>query len=859
MTVQSFTGRPRRRRTRRGVLVTERIARLLISAGGIGTILAVSLICLFLVWVVVPLFLGADVTRDGSPTPIATGARAIRACGADEYRRLAWALYDDATVEAYRLDGGVLVTRKLEATPTAVAASQAEDGIALGFADGSVRVARIGFETEVFDVASQPELAAAVSTAVIAAVGESLVERLDPTTLRVQRLVVALEPPIDVGGGAPIRRLDRSQRGATNLIAALRDDGKLILEAVERRENLLTGEVRLETQRGEIDVARPGLPPPEHLLLAGGGETLYLAWPDGICRRYDTRDFEQPALAQEVDLVPGDATLASLAFVIGKTTLVSGDTEGRIGAWFPHKPLGAVTRDGALLVRAHELSTEGAPIRVLAASQRSRVIAAVRAPSTVEIYHVTSHKLLASLELASSGPVTALAFGPKEDGLVAFTPSALASVGLELGHPEAGLDTLFAPVWYEGYEAPTHTWQSASGTDDFEPKLGLMPLVFGTLKATVYSMLFAVPLALLAALFTSEFLDPRLRAPLKSLTEMMASLPSVVLGFLAAIVIAPLVQGFVPAVLCAFVTMPAALLFGAHLWQLLPQEYAVRASNVPRFLAIAVALPVGAFAAWALAPFAERVLFAGDLMGWLDGQHGSALGGWILLLLPLSAIGLAWMSSRVLAPYMRTVSNGWTRGARARFDLVKFAVGAAGTIALAAACGWVLEALGLDPRGEVLGTYEQRNSMIVGFVMGFAVIPIIYTLAEDALASVPSHLRLASLGAGATPWQTAVRVVVPTAMSGLFSAVMIGLGRAVGETMIVLMAAGNTAVMNWNVFNGFRTLSANIATELPEAVENSTHYRTLFLAALCLFAITFAFNTVAEVVRQRFRKRAFQL
>jgi phosphate transport system permease protein len=140
-----------------------------------------------------------------------------------------------------------------------------------------------------------------------------------------------------------------------------------------------------------------------------------------------------------------------------------------------------------------------------------------------------------------------------------------------------------------------------------------------------------------------------------------------------------------------------------------------------------------------------------------------------------------------------------------------------------------------------------------------AISTIIYTISDDALSAVPESLRAGSLGAGATPWQTAIRVVVPTAMSGLFSALMIGLGRAVGETMIVLMAAGNTAVMEWNIFNGFRTLSANIAVELPEAVINSTHYRMLFLAALTLFAITFVVNTVAELVRLRFRKRAFQL
>jgi phosphate transport system permease protein len=143
--------------------------------------------------------------------------------------------------------------------------------------------------------------------------------------------------------------------------------------------------------------------------------------------------------------------------------------------------------------------------------------------------------------------------------------------------------------------------------------------------------------------------------------------------------------------------------------------------------------------------------------------------------------------------------------------------------------------------------------------MGFAIIPIVYTISEDSLSTVPAHLRSASLAAGATRLQTTIRVVVPTAMSGLFSAMMIGLGRAVGETMIVLMAAGNTAVTDWNIFNGFRTLSANIAVELPEAVRDSTHYRTLFLTALTLLLLTFIINTIAELVRLRFRKRAVQL
>jgi phosphate transport system permease protein len=139
--------------------------------------------------------------------------------------------------------------------------------------------------------------------------------------------------------------------------------------------------------------------------------------------------------------------------------------------------------------------------------------------------------------------------------------------------------------------------------------------------------------------------------------------------------------------------------------------------------------------------------------------------------------------------------------------------------------------------------------------MGFAVIPIVFTIAEDALSNVPNSLISGSLALGASRWQTVWTVVVPTAISGILSAIMIGFGRAVGETMIVVMATGNTAVMEANPFNGMRTLSANIAVELPEAAAGETHFRALFLGACCLFALTFIVNTFAEILRQRLRER----
>jgi phosphate transport system permease protein len=157
---------------------------------------------------------------------------------------------------------------------------------------------------------------------------------------------------------------------------------------------------------------------------------------------------------------------------------------------------------------------------------------------------------------------------------------------------------------------------------------------------------------------------------------------------------------------------------------------------------------------------------------------------------------------------------------------------------------------------QATGTsFQQRNSLVLGFIMGFAVIPVIFTIAEDALSNVPKNLTAAASALGANRWQVVWTVMLPVASSGIFSSLMIGFGRAVGETMIMVMATGNTPIMEWNLFNGMRTLSANLAVELPEAPVGSTHYRTLFLGAIVLFAMTFVLNTIAEILRQRLREK----
>jgi phosphate transport system permease protein len=860
------SARRRPRGSRRRARFVELVAGTLIRVGGIGTILSVALIFAFLLWVVTPLFLGArgSVAAGVDATPHAERSAPLLA-GIDEHKRLAWTLAADGALGVWRVDDGSrleLVT-PFPAAPTAVALAPEGAAFALGFADGTVRVGRVGFRSRYHTRAERPDAWARLDVHGRATDGNELIELQTDGTLLATALELVLATEQRAFDGVRIVALDRSTSATRDALLVLGASGELVLLELESRENMLTGEVEWEARRHAITIepAADGTLP-ERVLLNEGADGAYLVWRGGRLQHYDLRDPDAARLEQSSDVAPGDAEVTAAAFLIGKTTFVVADSAGALSAWFPVKRTDGGAHGGSELVCAHTLTTSGPPVLALATSARGRIVAAATGDGNVQVWNVTNDRAVVTLAppaSAGSFPLQVLAFAAKEDALLGLSDGRVVLWNLALGHPEAGVAALFRPVWYEGYAGPEHVWQSSSGTDSFEPKLGLWPLVFGTLKATFYSMIFAVPIALLAALYTSQFLSARVRAPLKAAVEMMASLPSVVLGFLAGIVIAPYVETVVPAILAAFFTIPLALVGGAQLVRLLPERWNDRIEGPLRLAGAAIALAAGcAFAFWS-GPLVERVFFGSDLRGWLDGRHGDALGGWLLLVTPFAAVLVAWLVARNVEPRLHVLTREWSRGRCARLRALLFG----GGLVVAALVAWcaasALGALGFDPRGSVFDTYVQRNSLIVGGMMGFAVIPIIFTIADDALTAVPAHLKLASIGAGATPWQTALRVVLPTAASGIFSAVMIGLGRAVGETMIVLMATGNTPVMSWNVFDGFRTLSANIAVELPEAVKNSTHYRTLFLAALCLFAITFAFNTVAEIVRQRYRRKAARL
>jgi len=853
--------RQRRPRTnRRGVKLADRLAQVVITVGGLGTIAAVSLLCVFLVWVVVPLFLPPEVEERAHGAAPAADALAL---GMEEYTSCGWTASATGEIRAFALADGAELARVnplAGAVPTAVRVSSAERSLVFGFADGSVRLGSVDFPAQYLAPDEVPPEARGLALGARLPSGAGMLEHTPAGPFRRVELAVHLAEATSVAAGHALRSLDLVETTSGPVLASLADDDVLRVARVTRQTNLMTGEERLELESGELalDFSAQAAPP-EWLGLTGLGDNVYLSWADGTTWRCDVHELGHLFVAEKRDLLEEDGLrLTAREFLLGRTALLAGDSSGRLRVWFASRRENAGTPDGMELVRAHEFAGHGAALTALARSARRRMLAAGYADGTVRLFHSTSEREL--LETRLPGPaaaVTALALAPKDDALLAVGGGGRSLWSLDAPHTETSLAALFTPVWYESFPAPEHFWQT-TGDDEFEPKFGLVPLVFGTLKATVYSLLFGVPIALLAAVYTSEFLSPRQKARIKPTIEMMASLPSVVLGFLSALVLAPLLEGAVPGVLLSLALAPFTVVLGGHLWSTLPSELGARLARhrlgfVALFLALGIAAGVG------LGPAFEGLFFGGDFRQWLAGGEGGGVGGWALLLAPVAAVAVWLFVANWVNPALVRAYRERPRASFARADLAKFLAAALVFVLLLLGASALLAGFGLDPRGGLLDTYQQRNSLVVGFVMGFAIIPIVYTIAEDALAAVPDHLRAASLGAGATPWQTAVRIVLPTAMSGIFSAVMIGFGRAVGETMIVLMAAGSTPVLEWNVFNGFRTLSANVASEMPEAVRGSTHYRMLFLSALVLFALTSLLNTGAELVRLRYRRRRVQL
>ncbi len=731
----------------------DRLAHVIITLGGLSVILSILGIFVFLILEVAPLFFaptGAQSERFAAG-PLQQELPQAAMIGVDEHQEV-----------AYLIKAGTI------SLPITFLSLPSGQPIAVGIPKA---------------------LTGAHVTAVARASGKGGRFGLGTDDGRVTPLAIELTPNFDKGAretvptvvtGPPLQivptkdkivRLAYQRTDAGTAAAALTESGRLWYSTVLPPSN---PEAAPTVKPVELTAQVPGTV--TALVLDGRGETLSVGVADGHLYHWDVRETGHPVMLERRKVSPSGAAVTALAYLIGDRSLVIGTGTGEVAVWMPVR----TTKESnqTQLQPIHRLAPHPAAVTGISPSQRDKGFITGDAQGNLYVHYSTSEQTLLRFP-GDSAAIRSLMFAPKANGAIAVTETGqIATYTIHNPHPETTFASLFQPVWYEGYERPEHVWQSSGATDDFEAKFGLTPLIFGTLKGTVYAMLLAVPLAVLGAIYTSMFMHPDLRAKIKPTIEIMAALPTVVLGFLAGLWMAPLLERIFPAVVAMFAVIPISVVLAALLWQIVP--FTVRNRIRPGFEAI------------------------------------------LLMPVIIGAVVLCLNQNQMIESVLF--------GSNYR--------------------EWIAANMGLR--------YDQRNALVVGFAMGFAIIPIIFSISEEALSNVPRNLIAGSLALGATRWQTLARLVFVSASPGIFSALMIGFGRAVGETMIVLMATGNTPIMEWSLFNGFRTLSANIAVEIPEAPHGGTLYRTLFLAALLLFVITFIVNTGAEVIRQRLRKKYSQ-
>lgn len=867
MASDAYAGVRRRKQTPWKVKFGDALVSRLITIGGVGTIAAVLLVVLVLLATAWPLMSSPTISPwQSTPTPSVVAKLA----GCDEYGLVVWVAEENGTITARLAETGELLqTYPSPASDsrqvTCLSVSIDRRSIAIGLSDGSFQIASIHFPATLLSPEQLPESLKLSAAEPLATQDNVIFQWIDQGAIRKLELAVPTWSDANQIADQPITAIDYlppdnsnqfSQQTSSTLIATTSKE--IVAAQIESRENMLTGAVTHELRAQRCPLEMRSQDAPKSIMLSARGGHVIIAWDTGTLDRY-VFDATGLRLVESTSGLPAGGKFTCGAAVIARQTLLLGDDQGRLSGWnIVQTDRPGAASDGYRLTETHSIQLNRSPIAHISSSSASHLALACSGDSSLSLIMTTTDTVLCKIPLVEKTTQATSFIMPKNDGLFVVARDQLSRAKMDVAYPEATMRGLFGKVWYEGHAEPKYIWQSTAGTEQSEPKLSLMPLIFGTLKATLYAMIFSVPLAILAAIYTSEFLTPVMRSRVKPVIELMASLPSVILGFVAALVLAPILEENLCAVLLACFLIPSTFVFGAHLWNLLPLQRQIRYQSKRLWLLLAC-LPAALGASLMLGPIVEAWMYSGNMVQWLTGSLGSPVGGWMLLLIPLVAFLAAFLALGPLAQRNRLRAIAVSPRTFAVSGLIQLLLICLAIIAISWLISVALSFMGFDLRQTFFSGYQERNSLLVGAVMGFCVIPLIYTLADDALQSVPQSLRSASLGCGATPWQTTVRVVVPSAMSGMFSAIMIGFGRAVGETMVVLMAAGNTPIMEWNPFNGFRTLSATLATELPEAAKGSTHYRTLFLAALLLFTLTLVANTLAEFVRIRFRRKGSQL
>ena len=697
---------------------------------GVVVILAVLAIPVFICLEILPLFSAAtsDTKLTASVKPDALDI------GLDGRGEIGYVVTDSGTIDFLSLiDGRVLGTVSLKAleneVPTAVSRTTDPSLIGIGTSNGRVLLTRIVFHEQQapFDVSQEHSW------------------QLGRENERITRLVMW------------------EHEAAQLTVAVLTDQNRLLY----LRQNRETEESHSHDLSAQINAT------PTAIALTTNGKNLLIGTQNGWLYHWEISDPQAPHLSQRFQASQHvDVPITALTFLSGDESLVVGDGQGNVDVYFRVSPFGAAGQPRFQNIRRFE--RQNGAITHIIASPKNRAFLTADDTGEVRLCFSTAHRRLLRYQKHSSA-IEALAFAINADAALSLdAQGALRYWHIDSAHPEVSLGTLFGKVWYENASTPKFVWESTE-VNRSVTKFSVIPLIFGTFKATFYAMLFAVPVALLSAFYTYESTSTRLKSIVQPAIELVASVPGVVIGFLAAVWLAPHLEQVLVTIFLMVIIMPTAIFGAALLWRFGPKPTRDRVSAELILVPVGALIFVSVIVSQLLSRPIEDALFGGDVIQWLS------------------------------------------------------------------------QTLGMN--------YENRNAIIVGFALGLAVTPPIYTRAYHALVNVPQGLVSDALALGATRTQVALSVVLPMAGPGIFIAIMVGFSRAVGETMIVLLASNNTPIFDWHIFSGMQTMSAAIAGIMPAIPRGETLYRVLFLIGGLLFLFTFVINVLSDVISAYLRKR----
>ncbi|WP_036819267.1 phosphate ABC transporter permease, partial [Photobacterium sanctipauli] len=647
-----------------GRKVKDKLACYGVTAGGIFVLITLVLIFFYLLYVILPIFSNVKVTQQHTFTTSFTDQTTAYALS--DHNDAIYRLSDQGVLSVMAIDEASLTQNAASTAPsileqqallektTAIAATHPAQGVfAVGGHDGKVQVVKPDAARQVASLAAN---ATASSSLIAYPFGEAPLQ-LDPEGLAVSQLAVSVT----------------NDKAA--MIGVTADNRVVVRQFYQHGSSF---DLERQWQSSGYEVA--GLPSNiRSMVITPDTRTAYVL--AGRLVYVVALGQDSGAVRDIVEVASGEAMPDQLVPLSGAYSLLISYSDDTLAQWFE-----ILKDEKRVLTRTRDFKLAQMPIQAVVPEHTRKGFFALQQNGDLSAFYTTVkgaiyHKPLFAGELPEQ-----LVISPRADHLLAANGNQWQLFHVVNKHPEIGIASLWQKIWYEGYPEPDYVWQSTSASDEFEPKLSLVPIVFGTFKAALYALLFAIPMALAGAIYTAYFMSSKMRRIVKPTVELMEALPTVILGFLAGIWLAPIVEEYLAGIMLLIVAVPLSMMLAGVGWSLLPGRWRSRIPNGFHILLLMPVIVLIGYLCFSASPVMENWFFDGDIRVYL--------------------------------------TNEWGIG------------------------------------------YDQRNTLVVGIAMGFAVIPTIFSIAEDAIFSVPGHLTSGSLALGATPWQTLTKVVLLTASPG---------------------------------------------------------------------------------------------